>query len=87
MFVNKIFMNYTYIGWLIIQILIAVLLLVRNKGSWGKRKIVQFALVLLCVIVTVICMLFDAPMWIPVLLFSVLALLDLCLERKARRTL
>lgn len=80
-------MNYTYIGWLIIQILIAVLLLVRNKGSWGKRKIVQFALVLLCVIATVICMFFEVPMWIPVLLFSVLALFDLFLERKARRAL
>ena len=79
-------MNYSYLGWLIVQVIIAVLLLVHNKGNWGTRKKLQFALVVLCIIVTIVCMFFDVPMWIPVSLFVALAIVDLVLERESKRT-
>lgn len=75
-------MDYTYLGWLVVQVIIAVFLLVHNKNNWGRRNITQFVMVLLCVTVTIICMFFYIPMWIPTSLFAILAILNIVLERK-----
>ena len=72
-------MDYTYLGWLVVQVIIAVFLLVHNR-----RNITQFVMVLLCVTVTIICMFFYIPMWIPTSLFAILAILDIVLEQKKR---